>query len=95
MEITEALEPHLGIWQDKRLTIRHLGMYLAFVHLWKQNGRKNPITISRRKVMQLARIKGLPTYHKCVRELVEFGYIEYRPTYDYYTGTKVVVKNYV
>ncbi len=94
MEGRGERQPGFEIWQDKRVNVWHLGMYMVFVYLWKQNGRKNPITISRRQVMQLARIKGLPTYHKCIRELVEFGYIEYRPTYDYYKGTKVVVKNY-
>ncbi len=80
------------IWLDQRVNVWHLGMYMVFLHLWYQNNKENPITITRRQVMQLARFKSIATYHKCIRDLVKFGYIDYYPTYDYYTGTKVVLK---
>jgi len=33
--------------------------------------------ITKTSVMEVAKISGLATYHKCMRELVEFIYIQY------------------
>lgn len=81
-----------NIWRDRRVNVWHLGMYMVLLDLWNRNGRKNPIAITRQQVMQLARFKSIATYHKCIKDLVAFGYIDYRPTYDYYQGTKVILK---
>jgi hypothetical protein len=32
--------------------------------------------------MEVAEISGLVTYHKGMRNLVEFGYIQYEPSYN-------------
>ena len=32
--------------------------------------------------MEAAKINGLATYHKCIRELHEYGYIDYHPSYN-------------
>ena len=32
--------------------------------------------------MEVAKISGLATYHKCMKDLVEFGYIQYDPSYN-------------
>jgi len=39
--------------------------------------------------MKLSRIKSTATYHKVLRELQAFGYIEYVPSYDPYKGSQV------
>lgn len=78
--------------QDERVTVWHISIYLTFIHLWIHNKSINPIRISRKNIMQLARIKGIATYHKCINDLQKFGYIEYHPTYDYYAGTKVYLR---
>lgn len=80
---------YIKLIKDERVSVWHISIYLAFVHLWIHNGSNNPIRVSRKIIMQLARIKGIATYHKCIKELQKFGYIEYYPTYDYYKGTKV------
>lgn len=80
---------YVKLIKDERVSVWHISVYLAFVHLWIRNGNHNPVRVSRKIIMQLARIKGIATYHKCINELQTFGYIEYHPTYDYYKGTKV------
>lgn len=82
---------YVKLTRDKRISVWHISVYLALVHLWIRNGSNNPIRVSRKIIMQLARIKGIATYHKYINELQQFGYIEYYPTYDYYTGTKVFI----
>lgn len=91
----ERLAPILWFYQkarhDLRLLPTHQSLYLALFYLWQQNGcqEDGSVTITRREVMPLARLQSVATYHKCIRELKAFGYIEYHPTYNYYQGSKV------
>lgn len=80
---------YVKLIKDERVSVWHISIYLAFVHLWIHNGYNNPIRVSRKIIMQLTHIKGFATYHKYLKELQIYGYIEYHPTYDYYKGTKV------
>lgn len=50
---------------------------------------KSGIKISRKKIMQIARIKGIATYHNCINNLVEWGYIKYEPSYHPSGETRV------
>lgn len=76
---------------DKRVNIWHMGTYLALLHLFNQNNQTNPITISRRTLMPLARIKAAPSYHKYLGDLVRFGYIHYHPSYHPKQASKVSI----
>ncbi len=79
---------------DMRLLPTHQSLYLALFFLWRQSGGEDLFTISRKELMPLARLQSIATYHKCLRELKAFGYIEYHPTYNYYKGSKVRLLNY-
>ncbi|HVM87888.1 MAG TPA: hypothetical protein VMT76_06845 [Puia sp.] len=50
---------------------------------------KNPITIRRQQLMQEAKISARTSYNKCMRELHEYGYIKYLPSYSFYLGNLV------
>ena len=76
---------------DKRVSIWHIGTYLALLHLFRQNNMINPVTISRKIVMPLARIKSIPTYHKYIQDLVSFGYIHYQPSFHPKQASKVFI----
>ena len=39
--------------------------------------------------MKLSKISAFGTYHKCIKELQEFGYIEYIPSFNPYKGSLV------
>lgn len=79
--------------EDHRSTATHQSLYLALLYCYQQGGYREVITISRRELMPLARIQSVATYHKCIRELKHFGYIEYHPTYNYYKGSQVRLLN--
>ena len=76
---------------DKRINVWHISLFFAFLHLWKQNGSLNPFPITRSRVMGLAHIRSIVTYHKCVKELKEFGYIEYVPNYNPCLGSSAAI----
>lgn len=74
---------------DQRLMATHQSLYLALFYCWQQSGCKGTFTVSRKQLMPLARLQSVATYHKCMRELKAFGYIEYHPSYNYYKGSQV------
>lgn len=71
----------------------HISLYLALFQSWNVNRFKNPITISREEMMKASRIASKATYHKCIKELQELGFIEYLPSYNPYHGTEVIMHN--
>lgn len=74
---------------DQRITVWHFSIYMSLVHKWLSNGLVNPVDISRREIMRQTHIGSIVTYHKCIRQLKEFGYIGYEPSYNPYTGSKI------
>lgn len=77
--------------QDKTINPTHISLYLALFQRWNLNRFKNPIIISREEMMATAKIKSKATYHKCMKELHEKNYIIYKPSYNPYEGTEVIL----
>ena len=73
---------------DGRITVWHLAVICSILQL-SSGKSKGVISISRKKVMQLAHINSIVTYHKCIKELQQFGYIHYRPSYHPAFGSEV------
>lgn len=42
--------------------------------------------------MRIAKINGQATYHKCIKDIKEFGFIEYTPSYHPLLGNQVCLK---
>jgi hypothetical protein len=77
--------------EDPRVTVWHISLYVTLLSLWQQSGFKKQIKISREKLMKKAHFGSITTYHKCITQLHDFGYIKYNPTYDYYAGSMVEI----
>jgi hypothetical protein len=41
--------------------------------------------------MHFSHISSIATYHKCIKELTAFGYIDYKSSYNYYEGCQVII----
>jgi hypothetical protein len=80
-QIKELTQFYAAIRNDSRIGISHISVYIAHFQLYNLNHFKNPVEITRVVVMELAKISGLATYHKCIKDLVEFGYIQYQPSH--------------
>lgn len=74
---------------DERLNPTHISLYMALFQMWNINRFTNPISISRSEMMRLSKIYSNATYHKCIRELHEFSYIEYIPSYNPFKGSLI------
>jgi len=89
MEIGSFREYLFMLARDKRLTVWNISVLFAIMQLAKEDIFGTTIFISRSKVMRLARIKSAMTYHKCMDQLQEYGYIFYMPSYHPGEGSRV------
>lgn len=67
---------------DSRLLPSHMGLIFGVLHTGIQQSQENKFIISRKKLMQFTKIKASSTYHRCLNQLIEFGYFTYVPSYD-------------
>ncbi len=67
---------------DERIGYTHICLYMALFQFWNLNGFKNPVYISRSNLMKAAKISGRATYHKAIKQLEEYGYIIYIPSWN-------------
>lgn len=74
---------------DKRITVWHYRLYMTLFRRWALAGFPERIRVSRRSLMAESSFRNIVTYHKVMRELVEFGYILYEPSYDPFRGSEV------
>ena len=81
----------LSVRRDSRITVWHIALMFGIIQLATCNDPLQPIFISRRQVMYFAHISSFVTYHKCIKELQEFGYIDYIPSYHPGIKSKVFV----
>lgn len=81
-QVKELTSFYSAIRSDYRIGTTHISLYMALFQFYNLNRLQNPIQITRTAVMEVAKISGLATYHKCMKDLVEFGYIQYEPSYN-------------
>ena len=77
------------IGKDRRLHGSHVSLYTALFACYQQSGYQNPFPITRKMVMGFSTIASVATYHKCIRELDDYGYIRYRPSFHPRAGSLV------
>ncbi len=81
-QIKELTNFFSAIHDDSRIGPTHICLYMALLQFYNLNRFQNPVEITRAAVMKVAKISGLATYHKCIKDLVDFGYIQYSPSYN-------------
>ncbi|WP_445755976.1 transcriptional regulator [Polaribacter sp.] len=81
----------IRIASEETIYPTHISLYIALFQSWNINRFKNPISISRDEMMKTSRIASKATYHKCIKELQNMGFIEYLPSYNPYSGSEVII----
>jgi hypothetical protein len=74
---------------DERIHPTHISLYMALFQFWNLNRFQNPISISRSEMMVVSKIQAKATYHKVIKELHEYGFIVYKPSYNPFRGSEV------
>ena len=78
-----------AIDKDPRISITHIGLYAALLQYWSEHHFENPVHIFSYDIMRIAKISASTTFHKAIRELSEYGYIKYEPSFKRNKGSKV------
>ena len=93
MERGEQLSVFINsLVSDARLRPIHIALSTALCHAWIASQFQQPYSVSRSQLMQASRIQSKATYHKTLRELQVFGYLEYTPSYHPHNGSSVRLK---
>jgi hypothetical protein len=71
---------------DGRISAVHIALYLALIQKSLAFENNKEIKVSRQEIMCLAKISSRQTYNKRIRELQEFGYIKYYPSFHQTAG---------
>jgi len=75
--------------KDQRLMATHVSLFTALFIQWQYFSFASPFAITRRELMAHSKIASIATYHKCMKQLDEFGYIRYQPSYHPKQGSLV------
>ena len=92
-QVKELTAFYAAIQDDHRIGATHISLYMALFQCFNLNMFRNPVNITRAALMEIAKISGLGTYHKCIKDLVEFGYIKYNPSYNPAISSQVYLLN--
>jgi len=74
---------------DHRVKQGHITLYLAFFHKWNRKFFQKTLTINRELIMERAKIKSKTTYHNYLRDLHDWEYLRYYPSYHPAIGSKI------
>lgn len=77
------------VTDDERLMPTHVSLFTALFIQWQRNSFDSPFPVTRRQLMMHSKIASVATYHKCIRQLDEFGYIHYQPSFHPSKGSLV------
>lgn len=72
----------------------HITLYLAFFQKWNRSFFPKIITINRQFIMESSKIKSKTTYHNYLKDLNDWGYLHYYPSYHPSRGSKVKMTIY-
>lgn len=75
--------------QDNRLSMGHIALYATLFQFWNLNRFRNPMSIARSEMMLISKIGSKSTYTKLLKELDQFGYIQYLPSNNPVKGSLV------
>jgi hypothetical protein len=75
--------------EDPRINTTHVSLYMALLLYWKEQRFLCPMYVFSHEIMKTAKILSSATYAKSIRDLNDFGYIRYEPSYKRNQGSKV------
>lgn len=74
---------------DSRLNPTHISLYMALFQLWNIHHFPEVFFIAREEVMKKSKIGSIATYHRCLRNLNDWKYIDYLPSHNPYKGSEI------
>lgn len=78
---------YIRLYEDDRLNPNQVSVYFALFKYWNLNRFQNPFSVARYEIMKLSKVKSTTTYSKCIKSLMEYGYLIYQPSTNPYKGS--------
>ncbi|RFZ92832.1 hypothetical protein D0C36_15680 [Mucilaginibacter conchicola] len=93
MEFCKPLSVFFGaVKNDPRISITHIGLFATILEYWQTRGFPVPLCAYAHEIMPMAKILANTTYHRCIRDLHDFGYIIYQPSYKRNERSRIILK---
>lgn len=90
MEPMASLKDFITIaTKDARITPGHISLYVSLCIVATQQGNTGTIYVFSREIMPVAKLSSCATYRKCIRDLDDFGYIVYTPSFSSVLGSMI------
>ncbi len=90
--------PLLGFFSsvesDNRISTAHISLYVSLWKRWKELEPGQSLIVFSYEIMPTCKISSYSTYHKTIRQLHEYGYIKYTPSYNHYLGSMIEFTNF-
>lgn len=77
--------------EDPRIGPSHISLFVSILVAYHSQGYAIPISVFSRDLMKQAKISATGTYHKCMRDLKDYGYIKYTPSYNPVLGSLIYI----
>lgn len=75
--------------EDPRIGTAHISLYVSLIGLWWEKSFERPLSVFSYEIMPRCKIAGTATYHRNIKELHDYGYIKYIPSYNHFQGSLV------
>jgi len=75
--------------EDKRMSSYHISLYFALFQQWNADRFGEQFVITRAETMDMSRLGSVNTYARCMKELSQWGYIQYIPSSNIHSGSRV------
>ena len=78
------------IGPDERMCTSHITLYTFLWRKWKDLPDKNaPLMVFFHEMRGFCKISSSSTYHRTIRQLYDFGYIRYTPSFNHTQGSLI------
>ncbi len=79
------------IQNDNRLGPSHISLFIAILQYADKTEMKNPVSVYRKQLMPMAKILARGTFDKNMKELHNYGYIKYIPSFSPYLSSLIYI----
>ena len=76
---------------DPRIGPLHISLYMAIVFVWARQGKPERVQVSARDLRPLAKIAGRGPFCRYIKQLHQFGYIVYEPSFNPAVKSRVML----
>ena len=75
--------------EDKRMSSYHISLYFALFQQWNADRFGEQFVIARAETMEISRLGSVNTYARCMKDLSQWGYIQYIPSSNMHSSSRV------